>query len=233
MKSSIGWVAAGYGAVCTGIMLILNVLLIPVLPIYFNESQWTTGRQIFWSMMNVLLIALGNVLYTSFISGEAISITSYLSFLCYTLAIGLMPISLITLWHERKLYHQFGENPRDLQPQVDEAQLHFPSDNQGEEISIVAGDFLYARSADNYVEVYYQSSTRIERAIIRTTLKKLEDRFSDHPFLQRVHKSSFVNLHNVTRITGNAQGYMLWFDEVEEPVRVSRSFNLKQHLNGL
>ncbi len=61
--------------------------------------------------------------------------------------------------------------------------------------------------------------------VLRTTLKSISEAFEGIDKILKCHRSYIVNLHKVSRFSGNAQGYKLHFREGEELVPVSRALN--------
>ena len=86
-------------------------------------------------------------------------------------------------------------------------------------------NFLYAEAADNYVRVFSVENGQPARQIVRNTLKNLEDEYRADPSIFRCHRTYIVNLARVIRVTGNAQGYKLHLEGIEEPIPVSRNLN--------
>lgn len=85
--------------------------------------------------------------------------------------------------------------------------------------------FLYAESADNYVRVFTLEDGKLSRQIVRNTLKNFESSFPSDDAVFRCHRAYIVNLKKVSHISGNAQGYKLHLEGVDEPVPVSRNLN--------
>jgi DNA-binding LytR/AlgR family response regulator len=96
-------------------------------------------------------------------------------------------------------------------------------------------DLLFARAADNYVEVHHLRAGQPRRTVLRNSLKALGDALLPHGdrFL-RCHKSHLVDLHKVQRVSGNAQGLRLHLAGVEEPIPVSRQLTatVRERLAG-
>jgi DNA-binding LytR/AlgR family response regulator len=94
-------------------------------------------------------------------------------------------------------------------------------------IKIYVKDLLFIKSTDNYVEVYTKKNGEIETNLIRSTLKRLEENLKAHPFLFKCHRAYLVNINNITRVTGNSQGYKLVFMDEKSHIPVSRNHSKK------
>jgi len=94
-------------------------------------------------------------------------------------------------------------------------------ENQNEELNLKSTELKYIGSANNYVEVNFNN----EKKLLRSTLKKMETQLNEHSQFYRCHKKFIVNLNQVEKISGNAQGYKLHLKESDILIPVSRSLN--------
>lgn len=225
--------SAGFGAITTGSMLLLNVLLPRALAGFFKESQWTTGREIFWTTLNLSFIGLMNAWFFTHWQGRTLNLNFVLWFQGVTWGLGILPVTFYVLYHENKYRRKFQAEldqwpsgwSRKV-PSPNAPRLQFPSHNQQEALALNQDQFLYAQAEDNYVAVYYREGGKTHSTLLRSSLKKLEMAFADHPSLFRCHKSYMVNLAQVERLSGNAQGYRLHLKNGVEPsLPVSRKLN--------
>lgn len=103
--------------------------------------------------------------------------------------------------------------------------ITIPSENGKDDFTVLKDDLLYIRSSDNYVEVFYVKNNQVNTKLIRASLKNIADRLITEKDIFRTHKSYVVNLNKVISISGNAQGYKLHLEKIEELIPVSRSLN--------
>ncbi len=245
------WKAAlGYGLTCAAVMLLLNGFVASLLPRLFAEPNWTVGREIAWTLVNVALIGLANLLYSVAIGFASFSARTLLGFEAYTVMIGLFPIAAGILWKEARLskrYEQGSERMNTVIPQVEaviEEQIEaepaplppissitIPSENGREDLILPLSELLFISSAGNYLEVHQVTGSDVKRHLLRGSLKSAEEALVAHPRLLRCHKSHLVNLDRVTKVSGNAQGYHLHLEQGEITVPVSRKLN--ESLPGL
>jgi DNA-binding LytR/AlgR family response regulator len=104
-------------------------------------------------------------------------------------------------------------------------QITLTSINENEDLRIGADDLVYITSADNYIEIYYNSSDQLKKKLLRNTLKNTEAIFIDFQNIIRCHKSYIVNLNYVVNVTGNAQGYKLHLENNDLLIPVSRKLD--------
>ena len=249
-QGSLWKVTLGYGATCAAVMLILNGLAPLAMPQVFDEAKWTVGRQIGWTLLNVALIGLANLLYSVAIGFSRLDAGMLLRFEGYTLLIGLFPVTAGVLWTEARLARRYRQRSEEVNagmfpdPEPDKADFRevpsstvtssvivIPSENGREDLSLPLDELLFIRSAGNYLEVHQAKGAQVERHVLRGSLKNAEVGLADHPRLLRCHKSHLVNLDRVLRVSGNAQGFMLHLVMGDEVVPVSRRLN--DQLGGL
>jgi DNA-binding LytR/AlgR family response regulator len=112
-----------------------------------------------------------------------------------------------------------------------EAAFHTPThitlqaENEKDNITILYTSFLAATSADNYVKIFYQENERLKTAIIRSTLKRVEENTAAFPQFFRCHRTAIVNMSLVQSVNGSAQGYRLQLPLLQEEIPVSRNLN--------
>jgi DNA-binding LytR/AlgR family response regulator len=223
-------ITAGFGAVTAGVMVLLNVLAPQLLRAYFEETRWTVGREVAQTMLNLWAIGVGNFLFFSYAAKAEFSAESFWGFQFITVAVGVFPVVLLILARERRsrtTYEKAAEALTDELPQAAPNTgntIAFQLQAGQEPLTLLTSELRCLQAADNYVYVHFFRGAP-QRCIVRSTLKTLEADLSAYPHFLRCHKSYIVNLDAVTRISGNAQGYKLHVQDVEEPIPVSRQHN--------
>lgn len=101
-------------------------------------------------------------------------------------------------------------------------------DEKGDLKLIVRPDMLfYLEAADNYVQIHYMNAGKMEKILIRNTLKNIEWHFRDMN-LVRCHRSYIVNLDNVKVLKRSDGDVMIDFgNEKIAQIPVSRSYGEK------
>lgn len=236
-------VSIGYGVVCLIFMILLNIVFPKLVPSYFDESKWTTGRQIFWTFINVFLIGMANFFFSTFLNIIPFSVEGILRFQFFTIAVGAFPIVISTLINQARLQAQYDKKSADINANLSknenqyresenrhQEKITIPSQYAQDDLKIELNQLLFIRAADNYVEVYFVENKQIQKILLRNSLKALEDTLEMKQIF-RCHKSYLVNLDQVIRVSGNAQGYKLHLKACDELIPVSRANNdfLKKH----
>lgn len=223
---------AGYGLVTTGFMLVLNNLLPWIFAGTFDEDRWTVGRELVWTLVNILAIALGNILYTAWAIQMRISLPNAMIFLGYTLLLAIFPVLGGILFRERHLRHRYEADSAQINAELHPSSTHqalnaveVPSQNQDESFAIRPNALLFVKSDENYCDVYFRVGEEVEHRVVRTPLLAIEEAFAHCPQVLRCHRSYLINLSQVERLSGNAQGFRLHLSGWPESIPVSRKLN--------
>lgn len=226
--------ALGYGAVCTGVMLLLNVGVPNLLPRWFDERRWNLGRELIWTTLNVALIGLGNALFTAGIGLAPWTLATIGNFTFFTVAVGLFPVALSIVLNEARLYREYARRSEGINqqleqqdeepgtPAVPQERIVIPTEGNAEDLELDTEALCFIRTADNYIEVHHRNGKAVERSVLRGSLKAVEEALAQHERFLRCHKSHLVDLRKVRRVSGNAQGLKLHLEDIEEPIPVSR-----------
>jgi hypothetical protein len=224
-------VCLAFGAITTGVMLIMNLLVPIFFPLFFEEENWTVAKHIVYTVLHVFLIAVCNFLFFIFLIEVVNVFKVFIWFQVITLAVAVFPVSFLTLYREKKERNYFTESANTLTTNNSTSnesklsKISIVGQNASEKIELNTNQFLFAKADDNYVELYYFKEGNLEKSIFRSTLKDIDNQLKDIDFIFRCHKSFLVNTHNVSRISGNAQGYRLHFKNTDVSAPVSRNQN--------
>ncbi len=104
-------------------------------------------------------------------------------------------------------------------------QITFKSTNEKTQLNIAVNDFLYATSADNYVQIYYLSNNEVKHILLRSTLKILEKQFINFPFL-RCHRSYFINKENIIQIKKSSTKTLIQLKDINKFIPVSKKYEM-------
>ncbi|MFC5271122.1 LytTR family transcriptional regulator DNA-binding domain-containing protein [Adhaeribacter terreus] len=243
-------VILGYGLLTFCCISLSAIFLSKTFPKWFIAENWTVGKEIQITLFNFLLIGFFNTLYTFFIFRQPFSLSHLLYFEGITLAVGILPVSLIVLFRYNRLLQtnlklaqtmnselkppvnyplpetphvQAAEIPVTAAPQT----FTFTSESGTEQITLTVSQFLFAMAADNYIELHYLENGQTRKNLIRSSLTRLEETIKANPKLVRCHRAYLVNLEQVTNFSGNAQGLKLELFNTPESIPVSRKMVLE------
>lgn len=228
---------SGFGMI-TALSLLLLGVIIQGIPSFFNEKDWTVGREIFVNILGILMIATANMFFDSTVNVYPVSSNVFLHWIWMTFLVGLGPIIITVAVKQSILNRRHLEGAEKFNTQLrssslpqqtnnpePKSALTLSGDNQSESLSLTPSSLLYLEASDNYVRLFFEENQKLENTLIRSTLKKMEGQLSTHPQFFRCHRTYLVNLNRVEKVSGNAQGYKLHLSGTDILVPVSRSLN--------
>lgn len=216
----------GFGGV-TFLASLFNDGLLPILlPKFFRELRWNTGREIAFILYHVWFIATANYVYLLIWTSTKLSWAAYGQMCLYTLGIGLFPIIFGIALRQRQLYDRYHKQAEDIYPAApekpDESILVIEGKNDKERLELPARELLFLEAEGNYVILGFERDGSLQKEMFRSTLREVMDQLTDHPSMEQVHRSFSANLDRVVRVSGNSQGLQLHFDESDLAIPVSR-----------
>ncbi|MDJ1471170.1 LytR/AlgR family response regulator transcription factor [Xanthocytophaga flava] len=216
---------AGYGLVTILVLLIDFYGIRLQWNSFFNEKSWKVWKEIGWVVFILLSVTIGNYLYNMWILDTAtFRFHNFLVTAITTFSIGIFPTTGFVLANyivRLRHYSKPVEIHSPVYPEFSVVELI--AENEKDRLVVKSSQLLYIESADNYCTVCIQTEGRITKELIRSSLTRLESQVSVSDII-RCHRSYIVNLEQVTRISGNAQGYKLHLSGQEEAIPVARKY---------
>ena len=211
----------------TFVGLSINLLLIPAFLSKKNIfKNWTVLKEIWWNIWILFTLVSGYFIYFR-ISG---SFSFSLYILLKIVVISAIPISILIPYNRNRLLKNYLQSALELntylekkanpQPKI----VHLKSDYEKDDLSVDVNTLLYIRSANNYIEVFWEENGKTLSQLIRCTLKYAEDAFVDFPYIFKCHRAFIVNINFVKKVEGKPQGYTLFVGDDNHTVYVSRNF---------
>ena len=218
-------------ALVTLIILTLNLLILPsYFPKLFLREKWNIRKEIFWNIWILTSISLGYYFYSLITGFFNIDIL----FILKALLISVIPVSVLVNINQERLLRLNLKEANKLNKKLLEGMngnysrepqfFTFPTDNLNEHFELDLNLLLFIRSANNYVEIFWESKENAKKNLIRHTLSKTKDSLTAYGFIFRCHRTALVNINSIKEITGNSQGYRLSFENTNEEVPVSRNY---------
>jgi DNA-binding LytR/AlgR family response regulator len=242
------YLIAGYGLVTFLTILLNDYITAHFLKHWFNEEKWKVYKQMLYALWVLLFLGVTNYAYAFLIDAFPGTVVGFLKVQLYVVLSSIVPVTIVVLWRQNHLLKknlqqakQFTtelpvkEEPVSLVPSIAEPEISFTGENNKDRVSISRKDLLYIVSKENYIEIVWQKSNKTEKALLRSTLTKAEEILSGDPYFFRSHRAYLVNLEKVKVVEGNAQGYRLTLEGVEDtvPVARGRASALHEALNAL
>ena len=102
--------------------------------------------------------------------------------------------------------------------------LKILADNPKNNFVLPVDDFLFARSAGNYVEVHYVHKNTLCTKLIRSTIKRVAKQSESYANVMQCHQAFVINLDKANKLIGNAQSRNLTLKGYSDSIPVSRRF---------
>lgn len=231
-------ISLGYGITTVVIVMMSNLLLMLFSPPTL-ERQWTVWHELIWTIFCLLLVSVGNLFYSYYAGIFPLTLNALSASVVYTLAVGLFPIVVSVLVKEIRLSHRFEVKSANINlnlkshakaEQEEESLITIMAGQPKDNLQVAARDLLFIRAAENYIDIFYLDSDKLERKLQRNSLTTVAAQLeSVNSSFFRCHKSYLVNLIHVKHVSGNAQGYKLHLAHTDEAVPVSRQHNATLH----
>jgi len=224
-------IATGYGVITSVCMLMIQWLTPVLFPNFYREEHWTTGREIVQTMANIVLIAVGNWIYSWALGFFDASWYTFIVFLGFTIAVGIIPVSIQVLIRQNSYQRKYSKSSDAINLQIaertadahDSRTIQISDENGKIVLETFPEKIIAAESADNYVKIYSLADNGASNEMIRSTLAALEDMLANDPRFFRTHRSWLVNLGRIEKVSGNARGYTLRLDGFQSEIPVARS----------
>jgi hypothetical protein len=220
--------------------LVTSLLFTNLLPIlfkgFFHYKNWTVGKEILYILSLLITIATLNYFigWQLFFENQYFQLYHYLQTLLNTFIIAIFPIfiaialNLITSQQKVTIASEKINNHlnKKLQKTTNtDATLVLKGNGKYESLTVNTGAILFIESAGNYSDIYYvKNNVTIKKTTFRSSLQELENQLIDFSCFYRSHRSFIVNINQVIKSNGNAQGYQLSIKYIEDKeVPVSRT----------
>ncbi|WP_316793638.1 LytR/AlgR family response regulator transcription factor [Pedobacter frigoris] len=204
---------------------------------WLHLKNFSYGQYFLWFIGEIMFLSVVMTFIDWLLNNHpAISVDYYLLTFKYTLLIAIIPyvIGLLILFAAQQ-YRLATNLSMKIKANVSALEALPIEDEKGKLIlSLQPQNILFFKSEDNYVDVYYLIGSTVKRELIRTTLKKIEEK-CQHNDLIRIHRSYTINARNISSSKKTAKGYIIQFDQVPElqiPVSASHQKQFEQYLSN-
>lgn len=230
------WYLAGYGVVTMLGGMLLRFGIFKTATKYHNEASWNVGKEISSIMLLMLIITVGNCVYSLVIFEIEQSFKNFLGMLLAVMVIGIFPATFGVMLNYIYQLKKYNQNIVVQHTQVPENEIvarnnviKLIAENEKDSIEILSENLFYIESSDNYSTVFFEKSgtppeAKLQKELLRSSLTRLESQISVENIV-RCHRSYIVNLDRVMKVTGNAQGYKLHLETSEFLVPVARKYS--------
>jgi len=234
----------GYTLV-TAVIDAVVVYLFPLIFRKFYTENWTVGKSILNQILTILLIAIGNAVFSWIISGASFEyfIEFLLFFLMVTFLVAIVPLALINFFMQNHflkanlkeattLNQQLSKRQETIKPTKEEEKVTLTGTTK-DKITLSPSHILYVEASGNYVSVcYLADDSKVKQSLLRATISHIETQLQNYEDILRCHRAFLINSFYITGIEGNSQGFSLKLDHTNYMVPVSRTYtkNIREKL---
>jgi hypothetical protein len=219
----------GFGVI-TFLALSLHLLFITSLfPKTFTSSKWNVKKEIFWNLWILFTILTGYFVYC-----KSLDIMKFdFNMVIKLILTATIPISALIIINQNRMLRSRLKFADDINKKLQDHKsiqdkiIYFNSDYQKDSLAIKVNLLLFIRSANNYIEVFWKDGVLVKNQMVRCSMAYAEEVLKEHKFIIKCHRSFIVNINCIDRFEGNLQGYKLFFEKIDFPIPVSKSFASK------
>lgn len=229
---------SGFGFVSSLAMFIILIILPYIFPKYFCEEKWKVFSEIISMSLILILISVLNILYVLIFDSCYFPDTEFnqnliIQSFSNVFLVGFFPITFIVIIKQNRLAKKNIQNANHFNIINNESKSTKQDNNNlisiklksGKEISVCEkSELICIQAEDNYATFFFRRDGKLNKELLRITLKEIETQLSGYDSILRCHKSYIANITKSIRISGNAQGYKIHFSELDFTVPISRTF---------
>lgn len=194
------------------------------------EEKWSIQSEVIFLVSFLLLVGIGQFLIRDIVYDNPYnwSLRYFYEEIRNTFLVGTLFIFILIPWNFTRLNAKYIKTADLLNTSHESfkkselSKIEIETNLKDDSISIDINNLLFAKAEGNYVELYIKED-KINRIVKRITMKELEAALSPYSNIIKTHRSFLVNLIHISSVSGNAQGYKLYLQNVDEPIPVSRN----------
>lgn len=180
---------------------------------YSKKRTLNYWRYVIWVFAEILVMAFVYSIYVKFILADSRDfMLIFNASLKNTSLVILLPYSILWLffsWQDKSYkLEALKEIPSDTETA---GMIPFRDEKGTLRLSVHSEDLLYLEAADNYVSVHYMYREKLQKFMVRNSLKTYEEQFRNSRII-RCHRSYMVNLDRVDIIRKEKDGLHLVLD---------------------
>ncbi|MCF8368575.1 MAG: LytTR family transcriptional regulator DNA-binding domain-containing protein [Bacteroidales bacterium] len=221
-------IITGFGGIS---LIILGFWLIIIPSIFtriFLSGNWKIYKDLTLNLIIWAMLAVAFHFYARYVG--LVSITFDVSFRIILLS--LIPVAILIVIHQFNYLKKHVQQLIDLTRQAgiplknegQDRNITFQSDNKKENFNLKLSDLVFIKSANNYIEIFFQDKNQLQKKLIRATLKDTEDQLAKFRNIVRCHRTTLINTIHILKFGGQPGSLILKLKNFEEEVLVSRQY---------
>lgn len=223
---------AGFAGITFLLISLVRIILPWTFRGMFMIERWNIKRELLQMLLIWILNSVAFCFYLVYVG--KVPLTMYLAFkivlICLVFPVAIMLINEINnqnihLLEMQQKIRELEEQPGIGRPEEKQT-LELVSESRSEKLFLEPESLILVRSAENYVEIVYWKDQSVQRKLLRSTMRSIEDQLRSHPEMVRCHRTCIVNTSNGTKILRTPQGIKLRIPDYDEDIPVSRQYLL-------
>jgi len=189
----------------------------------FKQQEFRIKTYLLWLVLEIALI---NLVYI-FLYGNPIgNFVNDLGFsLKYTLLSIWLPYSFaILIVYYKNQRDEIVLLKSNAGKPTEKRSIIFKDENDKIKFSVLSKDLLLLESTDNYVSVFYFIDNKVQRKLLRNSLKNMEEMLKENAIV-RCHRSFMVNPANVEFMQKEGKKLKLKLNHFDKQIPVSEKYS--------
>lgn len=224
-------ILATFGAITLVLLSIFRLVIPSIFITAFSEERWTIKKEIIIDLLFVISNSVAFSFFARYVGGVRINFPIAINIVILSISAAAVLVTINRIYMLKKQIEELCEYIPDNQKQKIEStkneMIDFESENLTEFFQIPASQVLLIKSANNYIEVFYQEGNKTHKKLIRNTLKNTEEKLANYEDLIRCHRSYIVNRKHVQKLSRGNYGLELSLFDYPEQIHVSRQYAMK------
>ena len=224
-------IIAGFGGITFFSMVSALIIAPSVLPGLFLSGKWNFKRDLVLNTCIWAAISVASIFYARYVGQTKITFYSVFTIVF----LSLVPVSILIIENRFEILKiklqealNLDKKPDKISVEENESdEIEFESENKSERFSLPLNKIILLRSADNYIEIFWEKESEIIKRLFRKTLINAEYQLKEYQNYVRCHRTCLVNMDYVSKLNIYPQGYKLKLNFIEEEIPVSRQYILK------
>ncbi|MCK5846080.1 MAG: LytTR family transcriptional regulator [Bacteroidales bacterium] len=219
----------GYGLITTVISLI-NTSALGIILSRQTQESFKIKHSLLISIWFLLTIAIANWAYSIYLIPSKEVDDSIFTHLFYTLSVGAFPMTIGVYISERRLNKVNNDKANKVNIDIKnqpldykDTFLEFNSEITDDNLHINSKDLICIKSDGNYCEFYFYKNKLIKRKVLRYTMKMVTEIVKNNIKIVRTHRSFFVNIDKVIKVSGTARNISLHIANIDFTIPISRA----------
>lgn len=223
----------------SGITFAILSFYLLVLPAYlkdfFSKKKWFVLTEIIWDFWLMINVFVGYFIFFKYSGNHLISLTIVDSLKILFLA--ALVITIVIVFNYQRILKLNLKNAIELNKKIQKQEedvkfFYFDSEYKKDSIRLKIDDVILLKSAGNYVEIFYLSNNVLKKHLIRSSLKRIEEKLIEEKSMFKCHRSYIVNINFIQNAEADSFGLKINIKNLDFPVPVSKNYveSLKKRL---